>query len=901
MTPAPGVRLGVYEITARLGEGGMGVVWRARDTRLDRSVAIKILHTAGRDDAELTARFEREARTIASLNHPHICTLYDVGHQDGTDFLVMECLEGETLADRLRKGPLPIATALQIAIAIADALDKAHRHGIIHRDLKPGNIMLTRSGAKLLDFGLAKFHQPSTHATELLNRKLASMAGHGSADPTAHALPSSSGTLTGTLSYVAPEVLEGREADARSDIFSFGATLFEMTGRKAFQAESTAALIGAILMSEPPPASSVRNGIPPALDWTVRRCLEKDPDERWQTARDLLAQLTWNAESLGAREENGPARRRTNWLVAGLAAVAFAAVAVAGWTWRSAPVEPVAQQLSRLPVEPPDGERFDPELYPAVAVSPDGATIAFRSGVNGGSRLYRRRLEQLEPIPIPNSDGAHTPFFSPDGRSLGFVKGVDIYQFDLAGGAPTLVCRAPAVTTVSPGVAWGPGDMIVFAGFDSGLLACSPGSEIPESLTSPDGALAEVGHYQPQFLPGGEQVLFSIKTTQPGAKLAVLDRETGAVRKFDVPGELAGARYVPTGHLVYTPVAGGLRAVAFDLATGELGAAVDLREDVAAQVVGEGVVVGQFAFSDSGVLAYLSGTLRWDLVSVNLQGVATRISQVPHAFRYPRYAWDTEEIAVVVQDESIDIYHLDSARREQRLTREGDNQHPTWHPDGERITIASRRSGATDFELFTIRAGTVGEAEVLLRREGSQFPTGWNRDGDRLALYDAGRDRDVWTLSPATKEARAFAAEPNVNERAGVFSPDGRWLVYVSDESGSDQVYIREFQGSRVRPISREGGVEPAWSRDGRAVYYRDGDHLYRVAVQPEPQLDVGSPEPVFEDRFARAPTSVARANYDVHPDGQSFVMVDTSAAPPARLIVVQHWLGALDGGAPGR
>ena len=492
-----GKRLGPYEILSSIGAGGMGEVYRARDTRLDRIVAVKILPDHLSDRAELRERFEREARTIASLNHSHICTLYDIGHQDGIDFLVMEYLEGETLAERLKKGPLPLDQVLHYAIEIADALDKAHRKGVTHRDLKPGNIMLTKSGSKLLDFGLAKLRQETAAPNNSLSKL-----------PTADAAITAQGTILGTLQYMAPEQLEGKEVDARTDIFTFGAVVYEMaTGKKAFEGKSQASLIAKILETDPQPISALQPVTPPALDRVVRRCLAKDPENRWQTARDLELEMKSIQEGGSpaglSMDRTTPARRQWTKMLLWSAAV-LAACAVVGLTvWHFRPVPP--RPVTRFTISLPAGQRLVGLDTPAIALSPDGTRFAYIAAQGSGlPQLYLRAMASSDARPIPGTEGATDPFFSPDGQWLGFFTGGKLKKVSVSGGAAVTLVDALSLQ----GASWGSQGMIAFGSEQAAvLLQVSDAGGTPQALTHLEEG--ETDHDWPEFLPGDKTVLFA--------------------------------------------------------------------------------------------------------------------------------------------------------------------------------------------------------------------------------------------------------------------------------------------------------------------------------------------------------------------------------------------------------
>ncbi len=514
MALADGTRLGPYEILSLAGEGGMGEVYRAKDTRLDRTVAIKVLPSHLSNDSELRQRFEREAKAVSSLNHPHICTVYDVGQQDGTDYLVMEYLEGETLADRLIKGPLvQTDQVLRYAIEIADALDKAHRQGVVHRDLKPGNIMLTKSGAKLLDFGLAKLRDTQSSTGE------AGVTGL----PTQDGSLTGAGTIMGTFQYMAPEQLEGKEADARTDIFAFGAVVYEMaTGRKAFEGESQASLIGAIMTADPPPISTLQPMTPPTLDHIVKKCLDKDPDDRLQSAHDVMMELQWIAE--GGSEPNVTTQaaakaKKLHHLVWGLAVLL---VAASVWNLKTpAPEEP--RPVMRTAIHTPRTAPLEPiAIFQEIDISPDGKHIVYVSQSGGNSQLYLRRLDTWEVTPLGGTEGSFNfggPFFSPDGSEIGFVQNQDLKKVSIHGGPSVSVC---SVEGEIRGASWEEDGTIVFGTDRAGLFRVSSRGGEPEALSSPDPEKGETAHQWPEALPGARAVLFNINKSQ-AMEIAALD------------------------------------------------------------------------------------------------------------------------------------------------------------------------------------------------------------------------------------------------------------------------------------------------------------------------------------------------------------------------------------------
>ena len=701
MALTPGTRLGPYEIVSALGAGGMGEVYKARDTRLDRTVAIKVLPEHVASDPELKQRFEREAKTISSLNHPHICTLYDVGNQDGVDFLVMEHLEGETLAQRPAKGALPLDQALKTAIEIADALDKAHRQGITHRDLKPGNIMLTKTGAKLLDFGLAKLRPAGAPGAVGLSEA-----------PTISSPLTGAGTILGTFQYMAPEQLEGQEADARTDIFAFGAVVYEMvTGRKAFEGKSQASLIAAILEREPPALSSLEPMTPVALNYAVTVCLGKDPDDRWQTARDLLRELK-RVETGTARIGISP-RVASRWRLSPLRAAVLGSAMTFMIVWGVLRLDQDAGVLpvTRLSV-PLAGQQLALEAGGQVALSPDGTLLAYAAN----DQLYLRPLAEMQATAISGTEDAQDPLFSPDGQWIGFWRAGRLHKISVNGGAVIQLSAAPDWQ----GATWGQDDAILFARFNAGVLRVAGTGGEPEvliPLSADEGIIR-----RPQMLPGGEAVLFTFSRAGRGA----WDRDAQVVAEVLRTGERRvlvplgmDARYLPTGHLAYMQER-TVFVVPFDPERLEVtGPAVPLIENVSLYR-GSGVV--QFATSSTGTLVYVpltlgggSPTLTW----VDRDGGEEPVAGVDgRSFEYPRLSPAGSRIAIGIRGVNTDLWIHDVARGGlSRLTFDpGEDETPLWTPDGQSITYAATRGTAR----LTLQSLADGSGEGNPADSGSQ-------------------------------------------------------------------------------------------------------------------------------------------------------------------------------------
>jgi serine/threonine protein kinase/Tol biopolymer transport system component len=881
MALAVGAHLGPYEILSAIGAGGMGEVYRAHDTRLDRSVAIKILPAA---DPDLTARFAREAKTIAALQHPHICTLFDVGRQDGTDYLVLEYLEGQTLATRLGRGPLKLAEALKIASEIADALATAHRAGIVHRDLKPANVMLTKGGAKLLDFGVAKLRPIQADA-------LAGLSGLVT-QPTPL---TGQGRIVGTLQYMAPEQLEGREADARTDIFAFGAVLYEMlTCRRAFDGNSPASVIAAILDATPPPVSARLPLAPRALDQIVAVCLAKDPDERWQSAVDLRRQLNWTID-LGSGSDVqssiavGHRLRQTAaaWILGIVIGAVIVGSAVPLWI-RSR--TPISRDVTRSVITLPAGTRLSSDpLRATVAISPDGRTIAVAAEVGDTSQLYLRPLNAIAAIPIAGTIGAAVPFFSPDGQWVGFGTFAQIKKVALSGGAPQVVCEASSGIR---GAVWGEDGTIFFsAGSGGGLWRVSANGGTPEIVTAPDADRREKSHRRPALLPGGKAVIMTVGTADitsfDDARIDVVTLATGK-RKTIIQGGM-DAQYLSTGHLVYAR-AGSIVVVPFDLARLEVtGPPSAVASDVSTY---PDFGYANFSVSRDGSLLYLPGGARpWEtaLVWVDRQGRSQPVTEARRAFDYVSLSPDGQRIALQIDQANVEVWVYDLARTTfTRLVHGWDHGSPVWSPDGTRVTFESARW--TSHGLFWQQADGSGPAERLTA-DGPDFLNveSWSPDARFLVFTQYKRgDRDLWIWSATDRKSFPLLQTPASESDARV-SPDGHWIAYQSNPSGRSEVYVRAFPGpSPTWQVSVEGGTLPIWARNGRELFYRNDKVMMAVDVSTTPVFTAGRPKRLFEGSYLQDTGS-----YDIAPDGR-FLMIKYEPHALTELVLVQNWFEEL-------
>jgi serine/threonine protein kinase len=866
----------------------MGEVYKARDTRLDRVVAIKVLPAHLADRAELRERFEREAKMIASLNHPHICTLYDTGHQDEIDYLVLEYLEGETLAQRLLKGSLPVEQVLQYAIEISDALDKAHRKGVTHRDLKPGNIMLTKSGSKLLDFGLAKLRQDAAPATPL------------SQLPTANDAITAQGTILGTLQYMAPEQLEAKEADARTDIFAFGVVVYEMaTGKKAFAGKSQASVISAIMSSDPQPISSLQPMTPAALDRVVKKCLAKEPEKRWQAASDVCDELKWIAEqgSQASMPAPGSARRKVReqvaWALAAIAlVVAVLATAIPYFRRTPAEVRPVHFTISA-----PEKETF-PVLANTpnfLSVSPDGSRLALVAvDSTGHSMLWIRALDSHIAQPLPGTDDGNGPFWSPDSRFIAFTADSILKKVAVAGGPPQTL-------TVLSGFGmgtWNREGVILFTapvGNESGILRVSSAGGSATPATVLDESRQQDFHAWPYFLPDGRHFLFLAHSRNPGNSaiyVGSLDsKETTLLLNAN-----SQVLYSPPGYLLFVR-AGTLLAQPFEAARLELkGDASPIAQGVQFSLVNGRAAV---AVSENGVLAYrvVPTNAQTKLVWVDRKGGEQPLPAPPHSYRNPRLSPDGEHVAVTIDELGSQEWLLDIVRDTlTRLTFEGGyNGAMAWTPDGKRIAFGTDRAGPRN--LFWQLADGSGGVERLTTSNLGDVASSWSPDGQTLAYEEStpGAGFDLWVFRLSDHKAQPFL-QTRFNEISPRFSPDGRWLAYASDESGRYEIYVQPYPGPGGKwQISTEGGTEPVWARNGE-LFYRNGAKMMAVGTTTRSNFSADKPKVLFEGHYATYNTMPA---YDVTPDGQRFLLAKTGEQGQQEVNVVLNWVEELKRSLP--
>ena len=887
MSLLAGSRLGPYEIVAPIGAGGMGEVYKARDTRLERTVAIKVLPEHLSSSSEVRQRFEREAKTISQLSHPHICAMYDVGNQDGVEYLVMEFLEGETLFDRLARGPLPLEQVLRYGIEITEALDRAHRAGIVHRDLKPGNVMLTKTGVKLLDFGLAKAMATPVQQSGMTSLPTVMGSGRNLTQE---------GTILGTFQYMAPEQLEGKEADARTDIFAFGAMLYEMaTGRKAFTGASQASLISSIMTADPPSISVQQPMSPPALDRVVRRCLAKDPEERWQSAADLGSELQWIGQgSQAGVPATVVARRRSRERLAwvGLAVAALASVFFAAGYFRRAP-RPAPPILATLP--------FPEKMYLGeIALSPDGRMVAFTAAKAGGEpSVWVRSLDSASARPIADTAEATFPFWSPDSREIGFFSAGRLKRVDLAGGHVVSVCDAER----GVGGTWNRDGTIVFGPTPTGALyRVSASGGQPVAVTKLDAAKHETAHRYPEFLPDGRHFLYM------AANLAGAPKDpANAIRIGSLDGKddrallpvLSNASYA-AGRLLYVRD-GTLLAQPFDAGRLSLtGEPVPLAQRLALSTWQSDSI---FSASD-GLLVYApvyAAPSR--LVWVDRNGKPLGSLGEPALYLRPRISPDGRKVAVDIQDlaknsTELWIYDLGTGAGSKLAFGAWNDNCPIWSPAGDRILFGTDRNAkGVRWDLWT--KGLDGSAEApYVESTDQRFPEDWSRDGRFVSFTtipaQGKRNIQLWALETAEKRAFPFATEA-LNQAGSRFAPDGRWLAYASDESGRLEVYVKAFPGPGGKwQISTAGGVTPEWRGDGKELYYLGLDNkVMAAAVRADSTFHAEPPVALFEMRPSDSPFA---SNFEASADGQKFLLnasATDEGSPPFSLIV--NWRAASD------
>jgi len=875
-----------YRIISKLGAGGMGEVYRAHDERLGRDVAIKVLPAEFTKDADRLRRFEQEARATSALNHPNILTIYDLGTHDGAPYIVSELLDGEELRAQLNEEPLAVRRALGYAQQVASGLAAAHEKGVTHRDLKPENLFVTTDGrVKILDFGLAKLKPPK-------------LAGKVDTEAPTNLPQTDPGVVMGTVGYMSPEQVRGQDADHRSDLFSFGLILYEMlAGQRAFQGESLAETMAAIVKEEPPDLMEANRKVPLQLDRLVRRCLEKKPERRFQTASDLGFALEALSVPSDSRSALQPASQLTSpsntaalsrgWLVTSGALLAGLVTAITafliGRSWSAINAGAAVRRVSIPLTTPLALGKYCPLGVgrTAIALSPDSSLLVYAGEQNGKSQLFARPLDAFDARPIPGTEGAYAPFFSPDGRSIAFFAANTLQKVSLEGGQPVTLCEA----RTAHGGAWGPDDTIIFADAEGGKLVriAASGGE-PKPIATPDELPSEYwGFSTPEFLPDGETVLVSAwRNRNPDYyRIAALSVKTGKLRIVVEGG--GNAHYLSTGHLVYARGA-TLIAAPFDVRTATVtGPAVTLIENVRTEEWG----AAQFTLARDGTLVYVSGGPAWigRLVWTDRTGAITPIAAPPHAYQQFALSPDGQRIALEISEATREIYLFEFARGGLiRFTNAGANESPRWTPDGKQVAFGRQHGSVSEVVLKSVASGS----EEVLMPGTARGPDAWSPDGNILAFLEKAPETglDIWM------KRRDQPPQPWLKTRfrewGPAFSRDGKYVAYVSDESGQYEIYVRPASGEGAKwQVSTEGGEEPLWSKDGRELFYRNGPKWMAAEVTTEPQFRAGTPRMLFEGPYLNVPG----VSYDVAADGRFLMLEENYKQPPAtQLQAILNW-----------
>ncbi len=866
----------------------MGEVYRARDTELKRDVALKVLPAAVASDKERLARFQREAELLASLNHPNIAQIYGLAGSQDIRAIVMELVEGETLAERMAREPLPLEESLALARQIAAGLSSAHDRSVIHRDLKPANIKLSPGGTvKILDFGLAKAMEGGATPP----------AGVGAATLTSPAM-TYAGQILGTAAYMSPEQARGENVDRRADIWAFGVILFEMmSGKPCFSGRTVSDYIAAVIRDEPD-WSALPPQVPARIGGLLRRCLKKDPLKRLRDIGDALLDiedaLAEPAPPLvvATGRPSGFWKRWAPWGVTALFAVIAGTVILSNRTKSPSPSNDVARITMALPVPLNLGERC------AVALSRDGRKFAFVGGVGNTSQVFVQDLAGFDARPLPGTEGGNTPFFSPDGEWLGFFTSSQLLKISLRGGAPMALCPAAPVTR---GASWGEDDRIVFAETSSGrLMRVGAAGGTPEAITRLDPKSGESAHLWPEVLPGAKTVIFTVRTGESfdTARIAAQSLETGSRQNLVENGTFA--RYAPSGHLLFmrgsTLIAAPFEADRVRVGPHPVPVIEGLRLDPRSGC-------GHFAVAASGTLIYVKGDARGikrRLVAVGRDGGERSLLEEPGAFSDPSMSADGRQLAVAIEGTHQDLWLVDILRRTlSRLTFDPSEEFsPRWTPDGLRLFYALIEIGRVPEISVRTADGSGNGDHVLARNNIPKIPNSIAPDGRTLAYVEIVTDdnADIWVLPlGGDRQPIPFVKTP-FNEFGPEFSPDGRFLAYVSNESGRFEVYVRPFPGpGPKRQVSVGGGTSPVWSRSGGEIFYRNGAAVMAAAVTAGPEFSSAAPRTLFRGEYEEPARPDWPRNYDILPDGKQFIMIKPDPdVRPTQAHIVFNWFAEL-------
>jgi hypothetical protein len=885
-----GETLSHYRITLKLGAGGMGEVFQARDLSLDRNVALKFLPDKFAADTERFGRFKREAKLLASLDHPNIAAIHGFEQLGGRNFLVLELVEGEALAQKIARGPLPLEEALEVCRQLAEGLESAHEKGIVHRDLKPANVKITPEGkVKILDFGLARAMQEQPPAADLSNSPTI---------PDDRTIP---GMILGTAAYMSPEQAKGKAVDKRADIWAFGCVLFEcLTGKRAFEGETVTEVLASILKSEPD-WNALPADVPPQIRQLLCRCLQKNASLRLRDIGDARMEIAGPA---APPSETALARRRipSLWLIAGAALLLLACIIPGLGLLRYLRHAPAASVVkSTIEVVPVSWQLAITRK--AIALASDGQFIVYSAAPENPApqampQIYLRRMDQMNANPVAGTEGGMNPFLSPDNRMIGFWEGGKLRKVPVTGGVPATLCDAPVLF----GADWGPDDTIVFsADVNMGISRISGEGGRPELLTTPDRTKEEYSHRLPHYLPDGKSVLFTVMEAPWSLhpRLALLDLQTRKWR--EVIEDAADGRYLSTGHLVFLRQ-GTLMAAAFDAtrleAKGQpVPVIAHMMQALNSGNVNMNTAAGQYSIADSGWLAYLPGGIRPSvensLVRVDHKGNIRPAVDFKAPFSLARFSPDGRRLAYIKE---LQLWIYDRTRGlASRLTGDGRTLNAEWTPDGKSLILALGKTGLDN--LYLISADGSSPMERLTESRYEQAPGHFSPDGATLAFVEVHSQTECSIL---LLDMKSRSITPFLDEKVWAgwpeISPDGRWLAYASTESGGTEVWVRPFSGKSGRwQISNNQGREPLWSKDGKQLFYRRAGQVWVVDIQAEGGFSPGKPRLLFEQQGLASHNPLR--SWDLWPDGQGFLMVKTGELkfqPVKGMVLVQNWFEEL-------